>query len=148
MKVSQLIKGQEVVTVRIDQTLGDVAERIARSHVSGLPVVDEWGVLAGLVTASRIVEVLGGETVAHAAPKGGHGHAAAARDWRTIPVREVMATDLCTVDEDDEVQHAAHGMTSRHVHRAVVLGKDRNVRGVLSALDVVKLVADGRSTLS
>lgn len=142
MKVQQLIQGQAVVTARIDQTLGEVAALMKERHVSGIPIVDEWGVLSGLVTASTIVEVL----------RGDHDEALArksrAREWQSIPVREAMVTDLCTVDVDADVQHAARSMAQRRVHRAVVLGKDRNVLGVLSTLDVVQLVCDGRVALA
>lgn len=148
MKVKDLIEGQVVVTAELDDSLQHVADLMQEHHVSGVPIVDEWGGLAGLVAASDIVRL--------ASPKSHHAvelpvdpswspaQHTVEHDpgWRLVKARDVMVSDLCTVAEDDEVHRAARSMTKRGVHRAVVLAQDRNVCGILSTLDLAQLVAE------
>ena len=149
MKVSEVIAGQRVLTVRIDQSMGHAADIMRDHHVTGVPVVDEWGVLAGLVTTGIVGDVMR-ESAPRGLPSDPAWHPAtravpgAAVDWRNVSVRDVMVTDLCTVNVGDDVRVAAQALINRNVHRAIVLGPDRNVAGVVSALDFTLLVAEGR----
>ena len=147
MNVKELIAGQAVVTARLDQTLGEVAALMARHHVTGVPIVDEWGCLAGLVTVSRIIEL---------AREHGHGldlplepswsptQRAQGSDgqWHGFAARDAMVSDLVTVTQETSVREAARALLDGQVHRAVVLGPDRNVCGVVSTMDFTRLVAE------
>jgi CBS domain-containing protein len=151
MKVRELIAGQKVITGTMRQTLEELAAVMAREHVTGLPIVDDWGALAGLVTASTVIELAGGgllegRALPQAAEWGGAGEARSkAVDWRKLSARDAMVTDLCTVDEDATVRQAAQALVNRGVHRAVVLRADRTVAGVVSSMDFTLLVAEGKS---
>jgi CBS domain-containing protein len=112
-----------------------------------VPVVDEWGSLAGLVTVSRIVEL---------ARDHGHGlglpleptwspsqrSKVSDSHWQSLGARDAMVSDLVTVTEGTSVRDAARALLDGQVHRAVVLGEDRNVCGVVSAVDFTRLVAE------
>lgn len=154
MKVKDLVKDQHVVTAPIDSTLGEIAGIMRDADVSGVPVVDEWGALCGLVTATDVVK--------KASPGRAHdldlpadaGWSPAQHthehdpEWTNLSAKECMVSDLVTVDLDDDVQEAARALINRMVHRAVVLGKDRNVHGILTSLDFTELVAEGKAALS
>ncbi len=58
-------------------------------------------------------------------------------------VREVMTTDLVTLRSDTTVREAADVLRRRRIHRVLVVDDGRLV-GILSTLDVVDAVADGR----
>jgi CBS-domain-containing membrane protein len=45
------------VTVRADATLAHAAREMALHHVKRLPVVDQWGVLAGIVSRADLLKV-------------------------------------------------------------------------------------------
>nr|WP_042418171.1 CBS domain-containing protein [Streptacidiphilus anmyonensis] len=45
------------VTVRADATLAQAAREMAQHHVKRLPVVDEWGMLAGIVSRADLLKV-------------------------------------------------------------------------------------------
>jgi CBS domain-containing protein len=150
VKVKDLIAEQRVVTASIDATLGHVARIMRDEDVSGVPIVDEWGALSGLVTAtdivrkacpSRDVDLDIPLDAAWSPAQHTHEHDP---DWREMSVRDCMVSDLCTVDEDDDVREAARALMNREVHRAVVLGKDRNVVGIVSSLDFTELVAEAK----
>jgi CBS domain-containing protein len=153
VKVKDLIKDQRVVTAPIDATLGEVAAMMRDADVSGVPVVDEWGALCGLVTATDVVkkaspsrahELELPSDVGWSPTQHTHEHDP---DWKGLSARECMVSDLVTIDLEDDVQEAARALINRMVHRAVVLGPDRNVRGILTTLDFTELVAEGKVAL-
>lgn len=150
MKVQDVIAGQQLVIANATQPLSEIAQLMSTHGVTGIPVVDEWGVLAGLVTVSRIMEIVRGEgPTAHELPteiswSPGQQSGPSVARWKSLPARDAMVSDLVTVEAEADLRDAARSLVNRGVHRAVVLGKDRNVKGVLSALDFALLVAEGK----
>ena len=59
-------------------------------------------------------------------------------------VRDVMVTDVVTVTADAPVRDVARELVARRIHRVVVVDGGALV-GIVSALDVVELVAEGRA---
>lgn len=147
MKVEDVIQGQKVVTADIEQTVGEVADLMQREGITGVPIVDGFGALAGLVTVSRVVEIARASHDASAdlplEPNWSPSQRTHDADshWRRWPVKDVMVTELVTVRRDTPVAEAAKTLCNAQVHRAVVLGDDRNVCGVISSLDFTRLVA-------
>lgn len=59
-------------------------------------------------------------------------------------IREVMNTDVKTVDITDPIQKAANIMSQFRIGSVIVMG-DKNIRGIVTAEDIVyKYVAQGR----
>ena len=151
MKVSDVLSGQKLVTAELATPIGDISELMRSHHVTGVPIVDEWGALAGLVTSHMVLDLarawaphprdMPTDTGWHPTSGGGP-----AFPWTGLRAKDVMTSDLCTVMHDDDLGDAARAMVNRGVHRAIVLGKDRNVMGILSSLDYVRLAAEGRMT--
>jgi CBS domain-containing protein len=54
-----------------------------------------------------------------------------------------MSQPVVTIKPSDTVSAAAETMTSRHVHRLVVVADDGSPLGVLSETDVVRDIAEG-----
>ena len=149
MKVSEIIAGQKLITARMDTRLGEIAEQMGTHHITGVPIVDDWGALAGLVTASTLMDLARAWSPSTSIPSDAtwgpvFSAAAPTFPWQKLLASDVMTSDICSVMHDADLPVAAKAMVNRGVHRAVVLGKDRNVLGVLSALDVVLLVAEGK----
>ena len=68
---------------------------------------------------------------------------------RRVPklrVRDVMIEDLITIGLDATLQQIAQTMLERRVHRLLVIEGDE-LRGIVSSLDLVGLIADGSATL-
>lgn len=149
MKVSDVVKNQQLITAKMTTPVGEIAELMKKHHLTGVPVVDDWGAIVGLVTSSIVMDLArawaprpGEYPIDHGwHPKTG---AAPAYPWTQLEAKDVMTSDLCTVMSSDDLKDAARSMINKGVHRAVVLGPDRNVHGVLSSLDYVELCAEGR----
>jgi CBS domain-containing protein len=58
-------------------------------------------------------------------------------------VRDIMVVDPVTVTLDTPIREVASRLVSLHLHRVVVTDGS-GVRGVISTLDLVRLIADDR----
>jgi len=149
MKVSDVIAGQKLITARLDADVGHVAELMRAHHVHGVPIVDEWGALAGLVSATQILDLARAWSGSADVPGDGSWSPAQravgpAFPWQKLLAKDIMTSDLVTVTHDEDLVDAARALVNRNVHRAIVLGADRNVKGVISSLDFATLVAEGK----
>lgn len=139
-----------------DQTLADLERMLMAAHITGAPVV-EHGRMVGVVSRSDIVRVQvlvesldgevsdrmqpfdgGGENFQHPIQEAFHGF----RQRLTgLKVRDAMRTQVITCSPTTPVGKLASDMVRHHVHRVIVVERDRPV-GVVSSIDLVKLLAD------
>lgn len=147
-----------VKTVEPDVLLTDLERRFIAEKVSGYPVV-ERDRLVGIVSRSDIVRQLCveqslAESVSDyyhgagdgaGAPPGELGEIAdrVGERLETLRVRDVMIRKLITVGPDLPVAQVARAMADHGIHRVPVTDGDRLV-GIISTIDLVRLVADGR----
>jgi CBS domain-containing protein len=146
-----------VVTVSPDLSLGALEDLLLSHRISGVPVVEK-GTLLGVVSRSDVVRMLSIErSLSGIIRDGFRGSAFAPGEEGTIlplpqalaeqlqahTVRDAMVTDPITVSPDTPIGEVAKTLVDRHVHRVLVT-ENRELRGVISSLDVVCLVADGR----
>jgi CBS domain-containing protein len=149
---------RELVTVAPELGLPDLEERLLRARISGAPVVED-GRVVGVVSRSDVVRQLDLERSRFAAASSFYlepfdVEAEGARDRRRVPeavaarleslrVGDVMIRDVIHVAPSASLAEAARLMVERRVHRVLVLEQDR-LQGLLTALDLARLVADGR----
>jgi CIC family chloride channel protein len=114
-----------VLTLRSDVRLRDAVEYLATQHVSGAPVVDPKRRLAGVITASDLLQ---------AESEG--------EDLDTTTVAEVMTPGTLTVSPDTDLKEAALAMEYAEVHRLFVEEAGALV-GVISRSDVNRALANG-----
>ena len=55
MKVHELMQ-TDVVAMGPNATLGEVVERLADSHITGLPVIDQHRTILGVISTSDVLE--------------------------------------------------------------------------------------------
>lgn len=120
------------VTVSTDQPLA-TADRLIREHgVSGLPVVERDGRLAGVVSRTDLLELAGNDPVGA---------------WHGRAVRTAMTAPPITIPPDATLPEAAARMEEHHVHRLVVVdGEDGRPIGIVSTTDLVRAMAEARET--
>lgn len=110
-----------VMTATPHQTVGHVRKVMAGHRVSAMPVVDTDGVPVGIVTATDLLE--------------DHKDAS--------PVSTVMASPVYTVPRYDGPHVAARVMRNHHLHHVVVT-ESKEVVGMISSFDLLRLVEDHR----
>ena len=139
------IMTDRVVTVRPDDTLKDAVALMLKRRVSGLPVVDKAGHLAGILTEGDLLrrEELG--TAPHR-PRWVEffmGRARLADEYTRShgrKVGDVMTTPVWTVAEETPLDEMVETMTSRRIKRLPVV-RDGAVVGIVSRSDVLHALA-------
>jgi CBS domain-containing protein len=108
-----------VVTARKDMSLTDVMRLLLRWHISGLPVIEEDGTLAGIITEID---------VANMAVSGN------ASDTRVI---EVMSRDVVSFPPETDLSELVHSFSSRRFRRFPIVENGR-VTGIVSRRDILR----------
>ncbi|MCP5043591.1 MAG: CBS domain-containing protein [bacterium] len=151
----------DVQTVHGDLALSEFEERSIEHHVSGFPVVDD-GKLMGVVSRSDIVRTLtvertyddqlsdyyGGPTPLQPSEVAKGVLDAGARIGARLSkftVKDAMCRNVVTADPEQTIEDVAKLMLARGVHRLPVT-EDGILVGIITTLDLARLVAEGRLT--
>ena len=137
MKVMDLMT-RDVRTVTPETSLRDAASLLARSGVSGMPVVNAEGAVVGVLSEADIVVKAGGE-VARSRLLG----------WLLEPdlgfeekikaetVGDAMSAPVVTISTKRPIDEAARRMVSENVNRLPVV-EDGRLVGILTRADIVR----------
>ena len=146
------IMNAKVISVPTSMDLRDLAKLFLDQGISGAPVVDRNGDLAGVISQTDLIfyslqrdDELQRES---------HFYESARVEGRPIPrgfqiedcntgcVADVMTPLVHAVTEQTTVDSVARLMTKKHIHR-VIVRRGRKIAGIISALDVLKVQDDG-----
>jgi CBS domain-containing protein len=112
---------ERVVTAQPHHTVGHVRRLMERNRVHAIPVVDPEGKPVGIASSADL-----------------------ARELREgTPISKVMTEPVYVVPQYNDVQIAARMMRKHRIHHLVVTHEKKMV-GILSSLDLLKLVEDRR----
>ena len=144
MKVSDIMT-RRVISVAPDATILDAVGLMLKHHVSGLPVIDAHGRLAGIVTEgdflrrpetgterrrSRWLDAVFGP--AEGAKRYVHSHG--------TKVGDVMTEKVVTVDERETLEQVVHLMEVHRIKRLPVL-RGGKVVGIVSRANLMRALA-------
>jgi CBS domain-containing protein len=150
MLTAKDIMTKDVVTVRPETSLEELAALLMNNQISGAPVVDASGTLFGIVTENdlinqnkrlhipTVVSFLGAAIYLESSKK----FADDVRRVTATKVGEVCARDVITVGEDASLTDIATIMAEKKVHLLPVL-RSGKVVGIVGKRDVVRAVAQG-----
>ena len=124
MKTSDLMTAA-AVTDSPDDTLAEASAKMHNEQTGSLLVMEDER-LTGIVTERDVLRTV-----------------ADGKDPKTVSLRDVMSTDVVTVDPDTTLKQAAEIMFQKWFrHLPVVTGEGRVV-GIISLRDLLTLVAEG-----
>lgn len=139
------IMTKEVITVKKDATIQQIAKILTENRISGVPVVDEDGQIIGIVTKKDLlykdveprfpsyVEVLGGiifvDGVKH--------YEEELKKLVANTASDIMTTNVITISEDVDVKKIAEIMVERGINRLPVTN-ERKLVGIVSRGDIIK----------
>ena len=143
----------EVLTVRDDMTVRDLAAFLIENEISGAPVEDAEGRLVGVVSLVDIAAAASGEGhrlvprrlgLLHRRRLGGGARTRrTSRSFRSaqegLRVADIMNPKIYSVHEDATVSEIASLMLKGHIHRLLVTREDRAV-GVITTSDLLGLL--------
>jgi CBS domain-containing protein len=127
--VADLMRTQLIVVT--PETLVAEAVRLMTEHgIKRLPVVDGSGRLAGMVSRVDVLRALSqpgaGELPRRAAPTG-----------HNVTVRDIMTSDVPTVQADMPLNNAVDQLLSTAQRRVVVVDRQRRVLGIITDGDLI-----------
>jgi CBS domain-containing protein len=111
------IMTQQIVTLKHDATISDAVREIVEKRIGGMPIVDNDGVLTGIVTERDVMRVLGAQQ-------------------STLNVEDVMSSSLRVTDPDCPISTVARDMTKYRFRRLPVVSDDV-VYGIVTATDLM-----------
>ena len=126
MRVQELLKGN-IVTVRVDASIQEIARKMAEEDIGFLPVVDASGKAIGTITDRDIVVRL--------LAKGG--------EVKNAKAEEAMTKNVVCVRPDEDVQRAAELMKDRKISRVLVCDQQGKPVGVISLGDLAERHEEG-----
>jgi CBS domain-containing protein len=144
-----------MTTVEPRMLLSDLEKMLLQLRVSGMPAVDGAGDLVGVASRADVVRAVSEaeadaesllayyRDVAGAEPASSELSRMIGERAATLRVENVMATDPLTVRPDQSLRDVATVLSERRVHRVLVT-EGRRLLGLVSSLDIVRAVADGR----
>ncbi len=134
---------RRVVALAPDMTLAAAARLFVEKAVTGAPVVEDGrviGVLSQRDFVRRADEQSSGRVPAFYRDGEHLAIAAPTEHTHEARVREVMTRTVLSVAPGDSLSKVARIMSSKRVHRVIVLDEGKLV-GVVSSLDLVKRLA-------
>ncbi|HLZ26824.1 MAG TPA: DUF190 domain-containing protein [Chloroflexota bacterium] len=126
----------EVVSARPDSSLKAAAHQMVERTIKRLPVVDEAGVLIGILSRVDVLRTMGEDYHAPdvARPGGVPGK-------RTVG--ELMRTDVPSVRADSSLGEVLDTVTSTRLNRAIVVDRDGRVLGIVTDADLLARLDPG-----
>ncbi len=121
--VSRIMK-HEVRTLTEDAELQEAIRIIVETRTGGIPIVDDNGVLTGIVTERDVLKVL-------------------CRTHSALHVRDVMTRSLLVQEPDCPLSMVTKVMTS-HQFRRLPIVKNDVLFGIITATDIVRYIGSGK----
>ncbi len=108
-----------VVSVRRDEDVYEAIRVMALHEITGLPVTNEDGTLAGIITEKDVLSLL--------------------YNMQDQPgtVQDFMTTEVLSFDQEDDLADVAEALRTNHFRRVPILDKGRLV-GIISRRDIIK----------
>ena len=129
-KLVKDVMTRKIVTVPADAPVDVAISLMLEENVSGIPVVEDQGDLAGLITEFDVLQLY----------NNGHQH-----DFASC--RQFMTTEVKTIQQDAQVATAAKIFKAASLRRLVVVEGNRPV-GILSRRDVLRCICELRTPVA
>ena len=148
MLTAKDIMTKDVVTVTPDTSIEELANRLVKNEISGVPVVDESGALYGIVTENDLIsrnKRLHIPTVISFLDAAIYLESSKRFEEEVKRVSATKVGDICSkkvisITEDTTIVDIATIMDEKKVHILPVVKKNRVV-GIVGKRDIVKAVA-------
>jgi CBS domain-containing protein len=138
------------IACSVHSTLHGVAELLADREISGVPVVDEQGRVAGIISERDLSAALGAPMIRLAMKDALHTGPFLREPHRSVSARDIMSSPPVVATLDTTVREVAETMLAREINRLPVVDEGRLVgmitrHDVLAALVLPEPVAESRT---
>lgn len=148
MKVIDIMQ-TEVVTIKPNAEIKEIARALYENSISGIPVVDSSSKLVGIIsegdllhkeTSPRVPDVVGvlGALIYY---RGVKQYDSDFKKLIALQASEIMTKDVITIAKDAKIEDAASLMINRNVKRLPVV-EDGKLIGIISRIDIIKTLME------
>lgn len=149
MKAKEIMT-KDVVTVKKEMTIEELARLFTRHRISGAPVADEEGKLIGIVTENdlikmeqrlhipTVVTILDAVIYLGSSKKFEED----IKRMAATKVEDIYKKDVVTITENATIQEIATIMSEKNIHHLPVVRKGKLV-GIIGKKDIVRAIAAG-----
>lgn len=135
------IMTNDVVTVKPDTPVGEVAAAMGRRGVSGVPVVDAGNKVVGVISEKDFLSRMGVQDAKNFMSL--VANCLMTKGCMTLPIdcalaRDLMTSPAVTVAPDTSVRTIAALLTDRGINRVAVTDPAGRLLGLVSRADIVK----------
>ncbi|BDH79145.1 hypothetical protein MTTB_05240 [Methanothermobacter tenebrarum] len=113
------LESKPVIVTHPDEDIKNVARKLVENNINHIPVVDEKGILQGIVTSWDIAD---------AVAKG------------KTSLRDVMTKKVIIAREDEPVEVVARRIDKYDISGLPIVDSDNKVKGIITAEDISRLV--------
>ena len=121
MKVKDCMCG-EVCCVKPDTKVYEIAKLMGQNHIGCVPVCDDKNCLVGIITDRDIIL----RSIAND------------KDVKSTKASEIMTTNVCTCEENEDMANAENKMGTNKVRRLPVCDNNKKVIGILTLGDIAQ----------
>jgi CBS domain-containing protein len=153
MMIAKDMMTKDVITVRPEMSIKDLAGLMAEKDIGGAPVVDATGRLVGIVTESDLIiqdAHLQYPTYIHLLDGFIYWPSSAAKFNEEFKkalgatVADIMTVDVATADENSTVEDLATMMVDKDIGRIPVVDSGGKVTGIVTKHDVVTAIGKSK----
>lgn len=140
------IMAREVVAVRPEAPLAEVAETMGRAGVSGVPVVDAAGKVLGVVSEKDFLVGMGvkdAKNFMSVVAECLKVKKCVALPMRSQTAQDLMSAPAVTVSEDTPLAAVSQILMDKGINRAPVVNRDGVLVGLVSRADIVRAKMPG-----
>jgi CBS domain-containing membrane protein len=123
------IMSSEVATIQLGQPLSDVRKLMCNSHIHHVPVV-EGKKLVGLISFTDLMKI-------NLLISGADERSVDAILDQQCTIRDIMTTNLTTINNTDTVRQAADLLSHGGFHSLPVIDKEGEVIGIVTSTDLI-----------
>jgi len=117
------IMSTKLLTIKDSARISDVAKTIVEKKCGGIPIVNDDGVLKGIVTERDILKVF-------------------CKIPNYLSVSDIMTRSLHVTTPDSDISEVTKEMMTKKFRRLPVISEDV-IFGIVTAMDIMKYVGDG-----
>jgi CBS domain-containing protein len=151
-RITSSVRAKDIMTVKVFSVkktapVQEVADLMAAEGISGVPVLDEDGKLAGVISEKDFLSSMGSKDKTHfmgvvaECLKGG----CVALPVRRKKAEDLMSTPPVTIDEETTVTEIARLFAQKNINRVPVVDREGNLRGIVSRGDIVRAASYKRT---
>ncbi|MBM3699488.1 MAG: CBS domain-containing protein [Actinobacteria bacterium] len=146
-KLVKDVMTKKVITARKDTSVGELSKILLKNNITGVPVVDEEGVLQGMVTDADIITediepifplFFDPLIVSYAFMENFEKYKKDIKEYLNIKVEEIMTRRVKTVKKDTTVSDTVKILVKDRINRIPVVDENNKVIGIVARADILK----------